>query len=105
MPPEVPTTPEVGPPGVLGASEQAVVAPAGTPREIVSRLYRTLVGTIAVPEMRNTLVAQGASPVGSSPEELRAFMREQEAHRDPVLPPSAHPHAPPPTLISPPYTT
>src|SRR6267378_834474 len=77
--PDVPTTPEVGLPGVLGASWHAVVAPAGTPREIVSRLYRTLVGTIAVPEMRNTLVAQGASPVGSSPEELRAFMREEAA--------------------------
>ena len=77
--PDVPTTPEVGLPGVLGASWHAVVAPAGTPREIVSRLNRTLVGTIAAPEMRNTLVAQGARPVGSSPEDLRTFMREETA--------------------------
>src|SRR2546428_7941167 len=75
--PDVPTTPEVGLPGVLGASWHAVVAPAGTPREIVSRLNRTLVGTIAAPEMRNALVAQGARPVGSSPEDLRTFMREE----------------------------
>jgi len=75
--PDVPTTPEVGLPGVLGASWHAVVAPAGTPREIVSRLNRTLVGTIAAPEMRSTLVAQGAAPVGSTPEDLRTFMREE----------------------------
>src|SRR5439155_1309857 len=36
--PDVPTTPEVGLPGVLGASWHAVVAPAGTPREIVNKL-------------------------------------------------------------------
>src|SRR5438309_8684652 len=75
--PDVPTTPEVGLPGVLGASWHAVVAPAGTPREIVNKLNVTLVETIAVPEMSTTLVAQGARPVGSSQEEVRAFMREE----------------------------
>jgi tripartite-type tricarboxylate transporter receptor subunit TctC len=64
---------------VLGASWHAVVAPAGTTRAIIERLNRTLVATIAVPEMRDTLVAQGARPVGSSPEELRTFMREEAA--------------------------
>src|SRR5437667_157314 len=63
--PDVPTTPEVGLPGVLGASWHAVVAPAGTQRELVNRLNRTLVGTIAASELRNTLVARGARPVGS----------------------------------------
>src|SRR5258706_1762643 len=77
--PDVPTTPEVGLPGVLGASWHAVVAPAGTTRAIIERLNRTLVATIAVPEMRNTLVAQDARPVGSSPAEVRTFMREEAA--------------------------
>jgi len=77
--PDVPTTPEVGLPGVLGASWHAVVVPAGTTRAIIERLNRTLVAAIAVPEMRNSLVAQGARPVGSSPEELRTFMREEAA--------------------------
>lgn len=75
--PEVPTTPEIGLPGVLGASWHAVVAPAGTPHAVIDKLNITLVETIARPEMRNTLIAQGASPVGSSPEELGAFMREE----------------------------
>ena len=75
--PDVPTTPEVGLPGVLGASWHAVVAPAGTPREIVNKLNVTLVGTIAVPELRAALIAQGARPVGSSPEDLKELMRDE----------------------------
>lgn len=75
--PDVPTTPEIGLPGVLGASWHAVVAPAGTPRAIVAKLNLTLVETIARPEMRSALIAQGARPVGSSPEDLRAFMQDE----------------------------
>jgi len=75
--PDVPTTPEIGLPGVLGASWHAVVAPAGTPRAVIDKLNITLVETIAQPEMRNTLIAQGARPVGGSPEELRAFMQQE----------------------------
>jgi len=77
--PDVPTTPEAGLPGVLGASWHAVVVPAGTPREIVNKLNVTLVDTIAVPELHAALIAQGARPVGSSPEELKTFMREEAA--------------------------
>jgi tripartite-type tricarboxylate transporter receptor subunit TctC len=77
--PDVPTTPEVGLPGVLGASWHAVVVPAGTPRAVIERLNKTLVATIAAPELRAQLANQGARPVGSSPEELRTFMREEAA--------------------------
>lgn len=77
--PDVPTTPEVGLPGVLGTGWHAVVAPAGTPPSIVGKLNLTLVGTIAQPEVRSALIAQGAQPVGSSPEDLRTFMREEAA--------------------------
>ncbi len=75
--PEVPTAPEAGLPGVLGTGWHAVVAPAGTPRDIVGKLNQTLAATVAAPEMRNALVAQGAQPVGGSPEELRAFMQDE----------------------------
>jgi tripartite-type tricarboxylate transporter receptor subunit TctC len=81
--PDVPTTPEVGLPGVIGASWHAVVAPASTPRGIVSRLNETLVATIAAPELRTQLLNQGAQPVASTPEDLRTFMRveaEKWAH-------------------------
>jgi tripartite-type tricarboxylate transporter receptor subunit TctC len=75
--PDVPTTPEIGLPGVLGSSWHAVVAPAGTPRAIVDKLNLTLVETITRPEVRSALIAQGARPVGSSPEDLRIFMQDE----------------------------
>ena len=75
--PDVPTTPEIGLPGVLGASWHAVVAPAGTPRAVVDKLNLTLVETIARPEMRSALIAQGARPVGGSPEDLKIFMQDE----------------------------
>ena len=75
--PDVPTTAEVGLPGVQGSSWHAVVAPAGTPRSIVDTLNLTLVETIARPEVRGALVAQGAQPVGSSPEDLKSLMRDE----------------------------
>jgi tripartite-type tricarboxylate transporter receptor subunit TctC len=75
--PDVPTAPEIGLPGVLGTGWHAVVAPAATPRAVLDKLNLTLVETIARPEMRAALLAQGAEPVASSPEDLRAFMRDE----------------------------
>ena len=75
--PDVPTTQEIGLPGVLGASWHAVVAPAGTPRAVVGKLNLSLVETIARPEIRGALIAQGARPVGGSPEDLRDFMQDE----------------------------
>jgi len=75
--PDVPTTAEIGLPGVLGMGWHAVVAPAGTPQDVVDKLNITLVETVAKPGMRSALVAQGAQPVASSPEDLRIFLREE----------------------------
>src|SRR5438132_3329819 len=73
--PEVPATPEVGLVALQGGSWHAVVAPAGTSREILAKLNQTLVATLAAPELRAQLANQGAQPVGGSPEELRRFMQ------------------------------
>ena len=75
--PDVPTTVEIGLPGVLGSSWHAVVAPAGTPRAVIDELNITLVETVARPEMRSALIAQGAWPVGGSPEDLKIFMQDE----------------------------
>jgi tripartite-type tricarboxylate transporter receptor subunit TctC len=77
MLPGVPTMPEAGFPGVIGTGWHAVVVPAGTPRDVVAKLSRTLVATVAAPELQTQLLAQGAQPIGGSPEELRAFMRAE----------------------------
>ncbi len=75
--PDVPATPEVGLPQVIGASWHAVVAPRGTPADVSRKLQQTAAAALAVPELRNQLIAQGAEPVASTPEELAKFMRSE----------------------------
>jgi tripartite-type tricarboxylate transporter receptor subunit TctC len=75
--PDVPTMPEAGLPGVIGNGWHAVVAPARTPREVVAKLNQTLIATVATPELHKQLLAQGAQPVGGSPDELRKFMQAE----------------------------
>ncbi len=75
--PEVPACTEVGLPGLDANAWHAVVAPAGTPREIVRKLQQTLAATLALPEVRSQLAAVGAEPVASSPEEFAKFMRAE----------------------------
>ncbi|WP_454915572.1 Bug family tripartite tricarboxylate transporter substrate binding protein [Xanthobacter sediminis] len=77
--PDVPTTAELGHPAVAFASWTALFAPAGTPEPIVQQLYRTTKAVLAEPEVRKALSDVGASPVGSTPDELRAFVEAQVA--------------------------
>ncbi len=72
--PEVPTSAEAGMPTLIGASWHGVLAPAGTPKEVLARLQQTLAAALAVPELRNQIISQGAEPVGSTPEEFGKFM-------------------------------
>lgn len=70
--PGIPTVAELGYPGFDITTWHGVVAPIGTPREIIVRLHDTLVRAVSRPEARAELVALGMEPVGSSPE---AFAR------------------------------
>ena len=75
--PDVPACTEAGLPGLDANAWHAVVAPAGTPREIVRKLQQTLAATLALPEVRSQLAAVGAEPVASAPEEFAKFMRAE----------------------------
>ena len=75
--PEVPACTEVGMPGLDASAWHAVVAPAGTSKEIIVRLQQTFAATLALPEVRKQLAAAGAEPVGSTPEEFRKFLRAE----------------------------
>ncbi len=75
--PEVPACTEVGMPGLDASAWHAVVAPAGTPKEVVARLHQTLAATLKQPEVRQTLASQGAEPVGSTPQEFAKFLRAE----------------------------
>jgi tripartite-type tricarboxylate transporter receptor subunit TctC len=54
-----------------------VLAPAGTPREIVSRLHVEIARTLRLPDVKERLAADGAEPVGSSPEEFASQIRSE----------------------------
>jgi tripartite-type tricarboxylate transporter receptor subunit TctC len=76
---DVPTVAESGLPGFAFNSWAAVVAPAGTSKEIISRLNAEIVKALSAPDVRDKLIAQGLTPRGSTPEELRQGTREQLA--------------------------
>ena len=83
--PEIPTIAETFPGYDLGIW-QSIVAPAGTPREVVSKLHGSIKKVLAMPEVREKLAAAGIEPASSkSPEEFSAFIRSQADVRAKVI--------------------
>ncbi|GAA4324446.1 tripartite tricarboxylate transporter substrate binding protein [Pigmentiphaga soli] len=75
--PEVPTVAESGVPGYEISEWFGIAAPAGTPRAIADRVHDELVGIL--PGMSKDLLAQGFSPVGSTPEAFARLIRDDIA--------------------------
>jgi tripartite-type tricarboxylate transporter receptor subunit TctC len=68
--PDVPTMTEAGYPEIEGDSWVGVLAPAGTPKDIISLLHREIVRIIALPDMKARLGELGYDLIGSTPEEF-----------------------------------
>jgi tripartite-type tricarboxylate transporter receptor subunit TctC len=77
--PEVPTVSESGLPGFEFNSWFAIMVPAGTPKDIVARLHAEILKALADADIREKLNAQGLTPRGSTPEELRKATADQLA--------------------------
>ena len=77
--PEIPTVAESGFPEFEASSWFGLLGPAELPREIVLKLESEVLRALKVPELRAKLVQQGADPVGSTPEEFAAYMRDETA--------------------------
>ena len=77
--PDVPTLQEVGVSGADVSVWYGLLAPAGTPREIVDALASAVGRAARAPDMRQRLVDQGADPVGNTPEEFAKLLREEVA--------------------------
>ena len=73
----VPTFGEQGYPGFEVTAWYAIFAPAHTPAEVVSRLNAEIVKAVENPDLRDRLTQLGATPVGSSPQELGAYVRAE----------------------------
>ena len=77
--PEVPTVAESGVPGFETGSWQGVLAPAGTPREVVARINADYARVLNTPEMRDKLSGQGAEVRVNTPETFAVFLRDETA--------------------------
>jgi tripartite-type tricarboxylate transporter receptor subunit TctC len=73
--PDVPTLHELGLKDFDAVGWNGILAPAGTPREIVSRVHAAVVAILARPDVRDQLTAQGADIVGNTPEQFTAWIR------------------------------
>jgi tripartite-type tricarboxylate transporter receptor subunit TctC len=77
--PSTPTIAEAGYPRVLVQGWVGVVAPAGTPPAIVSKLQSDIARELKKPEVVEAFAKQGSDPVGSTPEAYAAFLQEESA--------------------------
>src|SRR3954462_1800563 len=75
--PDVPTLHELGLKDFDAVGWNGLLAPAGTPREIVARLNAETLRVLRTPEVRDQLTSQGADIVGNSPEEFAAWIRTE----------------------------
>jgi tripartite-type tricarboxylate transporter receptor subunit TctC len=70
--PDVPTIAEAGFPAYEISSWQGVFAPAGTRKDIVSKINGELTRMVNTPDVRARMAQEGADPIGSSPEDFSA---------------------------------
>src|SRR5690349_29678 len=77
--PQLPTIAESGLPGFESVTSFAIFAPAGTSKEIATRVQREVVKALATPDVKEKLRAQGIDPVGTGPDELVAHEKAEAA--------------------------
>ena len=79
MLPDVPTVVESGFPGFDAMGWFGFFAPAGTPADIINRLNAEVRAVLAMPEVRERILATGNEPWSSTPEEFGVFVRAEIA--------------------------
>ncbi|SPA46660.1 MULTISPECIES: Bug family tripartite tricarboxylate transporter substrate binding protein [Cupriavidus] len=83
--PDVPTVAEAGVPGYDVASWNGVLAPAGTPTQIISRLNQAFNRVLSMPDIRQALLERGYEPVGGTPDQFGKHMQQELAKWGPVV--------------------
>jgi tripartite-type tricarboxylate transporter receptor subunit TctC len=77
--PDLPTISEAGVPGYAAEAWSGILAPAGTPREIIAKLNGAIARIVNAPEMKDYLLARMVEPVGGSVEQFAARIRDDLA--------------------------
>src|SRR5688572_18634979 len=75
--PQIPTIAEAALPGYAVTTWHGLLAPAGTPREIVNRLSSETARALQSPDIRDRFAAQGVDPISSTPEQFAAMMKSE----------------------------
>jgi tripartite-type tricarboxylate transporter receptor subunit TctC len=83
--PEWPTVAESGLPGFIASTWVAMVAPAGTPPAVIAKVNADVNAVLKLDDVRDRLSSIGTYPVGSTPEELAAKMRDESARYGRVI--------------------
>lgn len=83
--PEVPTIAESGLPGYTLTNWFGLLAPAATPREVVSKIHADSVKALKEPDINKKIADLGADVVGNSPEEFGAALRAESAQRAEII--------------------
>ena len=77
--PDLPTMAEAGVPDVVSATDYALYAPAGTPKEVIALINREMNAVLQMPDLRARLAAQGIEAQGGTPESLQAELADEIA--------------------------
>ncbi len=77
--PKLPTIAESGLPGFEVINWLGVLAPAGTPRDIITKLNQEIVKALRQPDIREKLVSQGFETIDGTPEQFAAYMKSETA--------------------------
>jgi tripartite-type tricarboxylate transporter receptor subunit TctC len=72
--PTIPTVVEAGYPQLVGGSWYGILAPQGTPKPIVDKIYQSTVAALKTPEMRTAMSSRDVLIQGSTPEEFSKFI-------------------------------
>lgn len=75
--PELPTMAEAGVPGFDIATWFGLLAPAGTPKEVIAKWNHDVNRMLESPDMRDRLYALGAEPAPMTPEQFRSFIQSE----------------------------
>jgi tripartite-type tricarboxylate transporter receptor subunit TctC len=83
--PDLPTLKEAGLPDIQALAWMAIMAPARTPPEIITRMNREIVAILKEPETQRRMATAYMEPIGSTPEELAKWMIEERDRWAPVI--------------------
>ena len=78
--PDVPTLQEAGLPFLGNPAWFGVLAPAGTPKDIVDLLHRQIAKIMSLPDVKQRLTTLGLDVVASTPDEFAAWIKSETAH-------------------------